>query len=324
MRCLVTGVTGQTGSYLAELLVEAGHEVHGTQRRTSTITTGRIAKLHDEHIIETHYADLADGNSLMNVLLKVKPDYVFNIGSQSHVRVSFDLPEYTAQVTGVAPLRILEALRSLNMTHVRFLQASSSEMYGDTPPPQNELSRMNPQSPYGSAKLFGYNIVRLYRSGYKIFAANSICFNHESPRRGRTFVTQKIVHAAVRIKLGLQKDVSLGNLEAFRDWGHAKDYARAQMMIIEHDVPDDFVVATGFNYSVREFAELVFKKLGMDFYSYCKYDPQYLRPNEVPSLCGDSSKIRNILGWKPQYSFSQLIDEMLEVAMEEEKHENHC
>lgn len=317
MKALITGITGQTGSYLAEILVEKGYEVHGIQRRTSTITTQRVEKLHDEHRIETHYADLADTNSLVSVLDKVKPDQVFNIGSQSHVRVSFDIPEYTAQVTGLAPLRILEALRGLKMTS-RFLQASSSEMFGDTPPLQNESSRMNPQSPYGASKLFGYNITRLYRTGYKMFACNSICFNHESSRRGRTFVTQKIVHAAVRIKMGLQKEISLGNLEAFRDWGHAKDYAEAQRLIIMHSKPDDFVVATGFTHSVREFAETVFSKLGLDFYSYCKYDTQYLRPNEVPALCGDSTKIRTVLGWSPKYSFSQLVDEMLEVAIKEE------
>lgn len=322
MKALITGITGQTGSYLADLLVEKGYEVHGIQRRTSTITTQRIARLHDDHIVETHYADLADTSSLIAVLVKVQPDLIFNIGSQSHVRVSFDIPEYTAQVTGVAPLRLLEALRGLNMGS-KFLQASSSEMFGDTPPPQNENSRMNPQSPYGAAKLFGYNITRLYRSGYKMFACNSICFNHESSRRGRTFVTQKIVHAAARIKLGLQKEVSLGNLEACRDWGHAKDYARAQLLIINHSVPDDFVVSTGYKYSVREFAEIVFKKLGLDFYEYCKYDAQYLRPNEVSSLCGDFTKIQTTLNWKPEYSFSQLVDEMIEVAIQEETHENH-
>jgi GDPmannose 4,6-dehydratase len=322
MKALVTGITGQTGSYLAELLVESGYEVHGTQRRTSTITTERITKLHDKHLIETHYADLADTNSLVNILVKVKPDLIFNIGSQSHVKVSFDLPEYTAQVTGLAPLRLLEAIRSMNM-NCRFLQASSSEMYGDSLPPQNEKTVMNPQSPYGCSKLFGYGVVRLYRSGYKMFACNSICFNHESPRRGRTFVTQKIVHAAVRIKLGLQESVSLGNLEAYRDWGHAKDYARAQMMIINHTEPDDFVVATGFKHNVREFAEVVFNKLGMDFHNYCKYDPQYFRPNEVPALCGDSTKLRNTFGWKPEYSFSDLVEDMIEAALREEKHENN-
>lgn len=322
MKALITGITGQTGSYLAEILVEKGYEVHGTQRRTSTITTERISRLHNDHSIETHYADLADTNSIVSVLSKVRPNLIFNIGSQSHVKVSFDIPEYTAQVTGLAPLRILEALRVLDMD-CRFLQASSSEMFGDTPPLQNEESRMNPQSPYGAAKLFGYNTTRLYRSGYKMFACNSICFNHESSRRGRTFVTQKIVHAAARIKLGLQKEVSLGNLEAYRDWGHAKDYAEAQRLIISHSSPDDFVVATGFTHSVKDFAELVFKKLGMDFYSYCKYDPQYLRPNEVPALCGDATKIRTVLGWSPSYTFSQLIDEMLEVAIKEESIESN-
>ena len=315
---LLTGITGQTCSYLAELLVEKGYKVYGLQRRTSTITTERIDKLLNSGQIETFYGDLADTNSIVSLLIKLKPDYVYNLGSQSHVRVSFDIPLYTADVTGVAPLRILESLRSLGMVDTRFLQFSSSEMFGISPSPQNENTTFQPQSPYGIAKLMGYWGTKMYRTGYKMFAANVICFNNESPRRGENFVTKKIVRAAVKIKIGVQKGVTLGNLEARRDWGFSGDYANAAYMVMENDKPDDFVVATGENHSIREFAELAFSQLGMNFYDHCNYDPKYLRPNEVPDLLGDATKIRTVLGWQPKVNFEQLVDMMVKSVWDEE------
>lgn len=316
---LVTGITGQDGSYLAELLVEKGYQVFGIQRRTSGLSTGRIDHLLNDGIVDTQYADLGDANSIVRLLMKIKPDEVYNIGSQSHVRISFDIPEYTAQVTGLAPLRILEALRTLDMLHVKYYQASSSEMFGISPPPQNETTPMLPQSPYGCAKLYAYHMTRAYRNGYGMFACNGILMNHESERRGINFVTQKICHEAAKIKLGMQNTIRLGNLEAKRDWGHSKDYVRAIWMIMQHSKADDFVVATQEQYSVREFAETVFTKLGLNFYDHVQFDAQYLRPNEVPSLCGDSTKIRTTLGWKPEISFNQLVDMMVLQAMEDEE-----
>ena len=315
---IVTGITGQDGSYLAEILAEKGYEVHGIVRRASTINTVRIEKLEEQRLITTHYGDLADTNSLVKLLCEIKPDEIYNLASMSHVRVSFDIPEYTAQVTGVAPLRILESLRSLDMKHVKFYQASSSEMFGISPPPQSEATSMLPQSPYGCSKLFGYHITRAYRTGYGMFACNGILFNHESERRGETFVTQKIVRAAVRIKLKLQQNIRLGNLEAKRDWGFAKDYMEAVYLIMHHDKPDDFVVATGEYHTVREFAEDVFKNLDMDFYNYLVTDSVYYRPNEVPELMGDSSKIRKVLGWQPKVDYHALVDRMVKSVWDEE------
>jgi GDPmannose 4,6-dehydratase len=318
-KALLTGISGQDGSYLAEFLLEKGYQVYGIQRRTSTITTTRIDHMLESGKIETYYGDLADANSIVRLLMKVKPDEVYNIGSQSHVRISFDIPEYTAQVTGIAPLRIMEALRTLDMKEVKFYQASSSEMFGISPPPQNENTPMLPQSPYGCAKLMAYHLTRAYRKGYGMFACNGILFNHESERRSINFVTQKICHEAAKIKLGLKNEIRLGNLDAKRDWGHSKDYVRAIWMIMQHSVPDDFVISTQHQYSVKEFAEVVFKKLGLDFYDYVKFDEQYLRPNEVSSLLGDSTKARTVLGWKPEINFEQLVDMMVSKAMEEEE-----
>jgi len=318
-RCLITGIGGQDGSYLAELLVAKGYEVHGIQRRTSTITTERIDHLLKSGKITTYYGDLADANSIVNLLLKVQPDEVYNIGSMSHVRVSFDIPEYTAQVTGLAVVRILEAMRSLGMTDVKYYQASSSEMYGISPPPQSEETPFCPQSPYGCAKLYGYWMTRAYRTGYNMFACNGILFNHEGPRRGETFVTKKIVRAAVRIKLGLQDKVALGNLEAMRDWGDARDYVRAIYMIMQHDVPSDWVVSTGEYHTVREFADMVFGTLGMKLDDHMVTNPIYYRPNEVPALLGDSTKIRTILGWKPEIDFENLVDGMVKSVWNDEK-----
>lgn len=314
---LLTGITGQDSSYLAELLIEKGCKVYGLQRRTSTITTERIDKLLETGQLETFYGDLADANSIIRLLTKIQPDEIYNMGSMSHVRVSFDVPEYTAQVTGIAPLRILEGMRSLGMA-CKYYQASSSECFGISPAPQNENTPMLPQSPYGIAKLFAYFTVKAYRKGYGFFATNGILFNHESPRRGETFVTKKIVRAAVKIKLGKQNKVTLGNLSAKRDWGHAKDYMRAVYLIMHHAEPDDFVVASGIHHSVEEFAVKVFSQLGLNFYDYLETSPDYYRPNEVPDLLGDSTKIRNVLGWKPTYTFESLIDEMVKSCWEEE------
>jgi len=317
-KALITGITGQDGSYLSELLVEKGYKVFGVQRRTSTITTERINSLLAEGYIETLYGDLADTNSIVNLLKRIEPDEIYNLGSMSHVRVSFDIPEYTAQVTGLAPVRILEALRSLEMTKVKYYQASSSEMYGISPAPQNENTPFLPISPYGCAKLYGYHITRAYRFGYGMFACNGILFNHESPRRGENFVTKKIVRAAVRIKLGLQKGITLGNLEAKRDFGFSGDYAKAIHMIMQHSEPEDFVVATNETYTIREFAELVFSKLGLSFKEYANFSDSYLRPNEVPELLGDYSKIKRVLGWEPEVKLDQLINMMIESDMKEE------
>jgi GDPmannose 4,6-dehydratase len=315
---LLTGISGQDGSYLAELLIEKGYKVYGIQRRTSTITTQRIDKLLETGQLETFYGDLADTNSIVRLLIKIQPDEIYNMGSMSHVRVSFDIPEYTAQVTGLAPLRILEAMRSLGMTN-KFYQASSSECFGISPPPQNEDTQMLPVSPYGISKLFAYHITRAYRFGYGMFACNGILMNHESPRRGETFVTKKIVRAAVRIKLGKQSDIKLGNIESKRDWGFAGDYMDAIYRIMHHDKADDWVVATGEHYSVRQFAEAVFNKLGLNFYDYLILDNQYKRPNEVPELLGDPSKIKKVLGWKPKVDFNGLVDMMVDTCMQEEK-----
>lgn len=317
-KALISGVTGQDGSYLAELLLSEGYEVYGVQRRTSTVTTERIDSLLDSGKIINFYGDLADANSIVRLLMQVKPDEVYNIGSMSHVRVSFDIPEYTAQVTGVAPTRILEALRSLGMTSTKFYQASSSEMYGISPPPQNEETPFKPQSPYGCAKLYAYWMTRAYRTGYNMFACNGILFNHESSRRGETFVTKKIVRAAVRIKLELQDKIQLGNLSAMRDWGHVKDYVRAIYMIMQHDKPDDWVVSTGQYHTVQEFAEKVFSALDLDINNHIEVQDKYFRPNEVPALLGDSTKIRTILQWKPEVDFEHLIDEMVGSVWNEE------
>ena len=315
---LISGIGGQDGSYLSEILLEHGYQVYGIQRRTSTITTGRIDHLLEKGRIETYYADLADANSLFRMLLKLKPDYVFNLGSMSHVRISFDVPVYTGDVTGLAVTRWLEALRTLGMTSTRYYQASSSEMFGTAPAPQSEDTPMWPQSPYGCAKLYAYHITRVYRTGYGMFASNGILFNHESPRRGENFVTKKIVRAACRIKMGAQAAVNLGNLDAKRDWGHARDYMEAVRLILEHSIPDDFVIATGDTHSVLEFAEASFTSLGLAFEEYCRFERRFLRPNEVPLLQGDSAKAQDVLGWRPTVDFERLVEEMVKSAWDEE------
>lgn len=332
MKALLTGITGQDGSYLSELLLKKGYEVHGIIRRGSTINTTRL-----DHLLEPiqpvdkinlHYGDLSDTNSIYNILMNIKPDEIYNIGSMSHVRVSFDVPEYTGDITGLGVCRVLEATKNL-VKHgiiskdIKFYQASSSEMFGLSPPPQNEKTTMLPVSPYGCAKLYGYHMTRAYRYGYKMFACNGILFNHESPRRGETFVTKKVVREAVQIKLGLLEKIKLGNLDAKRDWGFAGDYMEAIYMIMHHTVPEDFVVATEEYYSVKEFAEKVFEKLKLDINDHIVTEDKYRRPNEVPALKGDATKIRDILGWKPKINFDKLIELMIHSAMKEEKAKKH-
>jgi GDPmannose 4,6-dehydratase len=310
----ITGITGQTGSYLADLLLDKGYIVHGLKRRSSVFNTERIDHIREGNLL-LQYGDLTDYSSLVSWVSDIKPDLFFNMAAQSHVRISFDVPEYTMDVTGVGVMRVLEAIRK-NSPKTRFLTASSSEMFGSTPPPQNELTPFHPRSPYGIAKLAGYYTCINYREAYNIHACNAISFNHESPRRGENFVTRKITRAATRIKVGLQDRVTLGNLDAKRDWSHAADVADAMYRIINADVADDFVVASGEMHSVKEFAELVFSKLGLDYQKHVGFDPTYLRPTEVDALCGDASKLRNATGWAPTHSFMDLIDDMIQSDME--------
>ena len=316
--CIV-GITGQTGSYLADQLLAKGYKVYGLKRRSSSFNTDRIDHIHDDPAVsnnlELTYGDLADSSSLYSWIGDIKPDLCFNMGAQSHVRVSFDIPEYTMDITGTGVLRLLEAIRK-NSPKTKFLTASSSEMFGSTPPPQNELTPFHPRSPYGVAKVCGYYSTVNYREAYGLHACNAISFNHESSRRGETFVTRKITRAACRIKLGLQNKLYLGNLDAQRDWSHASDVADAMYKIITAPVADDYVVASGEMHSVKEFAQVVFDKLGLNYLDYVEFDPVYLRPSEVDALCGDASKIKTQLGWQPLYTFDTLVDEMINHDME--------
>ncbi|HPL64151.1 MAG TPA: GDP-mannose 4,6-dehydratase [Syntrophales bacterium] len=325
-KALITGITGQDGSYLAELLLSKGYEVHGLIRRASTFNTDRIDHLykdfHDPQArMYLHYGDLSVSGQLTDLLYSVRPDEIYHLGAQSHVRVSFDMPEFTGDITGLGTLRLLEALRKSGINS-RFYQASSSEMFGSAPPPQSETTLFEPQSPYAAAKVYAYYIVKNYRKAYRIFACNGILFNHESPRRGETFVTRKITRAAARIKFGLQDALYLGNLEAKRDWGYAGDYVEAMWMMLQQDEADDFVIATGETHSVREFAEKVFEKLGLDFLKYVKSDPRYFRPAEVDVLLGDARKARKKLGWRPKVNFEDLIDMMIAEDLELANKEN--
>lgn len=319
-KALITGITGQDGSYLAEFLLDKGYEVHGLIRRASTFNTGRIDHLYrDSHDPDArmylHFGDLSVSAHLTNLLYDIKPDEIYHLGAQSHVRVSFDTPEYTGDITGLGTIRLLEAIRKTGIK-ARFYQASSSEMFGAAPPPQNELTPFQPRSPYAAAKVYSYYVVRNYRDAYNIFACNGILFNHESPRRGKTFVTRKITTAATRIKLGLQDKLFLGNLDARRDWGYAGDYVKAMWMMMQHDKPDDFVIATGKTHSVREFVERVFEKLDLDYRRYVEIDERYFRPTEVDVLLGDASKARKAFGWEPEVTFDKLIDMMIETDLE--------
>lgn len=320
MKALIIGITGQDGSYLSELLLEKGYEVYGIVRRSSSINTPRLDHLLNPDQIHLVYGDLEEG--VEKILLEIEPRLIFNLGAMSHVRVSFDIPTYTMNVNAIGPLRILEAMRKLD-SRTRFYQASSSEMFGSSPAPQNENTPFQPCSPYGISKLSAYWTTRLYREAYGLFAANGILFNHESPRRGETFVTKKIVRAAVRIKLGLQDKLVLGNIDALRDWGHSREYMEAVYRIITHNEPDDFVVATNDYYSVRYFLCMVFDYLGLQADKYVQFDPIYLRPKEVPELRGDPSKIKRILGWEATISIWDLMKEMVDCVMQEEKEKQH-
>ena len=319
-KAFLTGITGQDGSYLAEFLLNKGYEVHGLIRRSSTFNTERIDHLyHDFHDPQAklflHYGDLSVSAQLMDLLHSVKPDEIYNLGAQSHVRVSFDMPEYTGDVTALGTLRILEAIRKTGIK-TKFYQASSSEMFGAAPPPQNEQTIFQPRSPYAAAKVYSYYICQNYRDAYGIFAANGILFNHESPRRGETFVTRKITRAATQIKLGLKDKLFLGNLEAKRDWGFAGDYVEAMWLMLQQEKPEDFVIATGETHSVREFAEMVFRKLNLDYQKYVEIDKRYFRPTEVDALLGDATKAKKALGGQPKVSFEKLVDMMINADME--------
>jgi GDPmannose 4,6-dehydratase len=302
-KALITGITGQDGSYLAELLLEKGYEVHGLIRRASTFNTGRIDHLYtDPHKqgarLFLHYADLTEGSRLVTLLGTIAPDEVYHLAAQSHVRVSFDEPEYTGDTTGMGTTRLLEAIRMIGLG-CRFYQASSSEMFGATPPPQDEESPFYPRSPYGAAKVYSYWMTRNYREAYGIFAVNGILFNHESPRRGETFVTRKITRSVARIQAGLEDTLFLGNIDSARDWGYAPEYVEAMWRMLQQDDPKDYVVATGTSYTVRDFLQFAFEHAGLDWEEHVKFDDRYLRPTEVDSLIGDPSKAARLLGWKP-------------------------
>jgi len=319
-KAFITGITGQDGSYLVEFLLSKGYEVHGLIRRSSTFNTDRIdhlyTDLHDPKArMYLHYGDLSVSGQMTDLLADIRPDEIYHLGAQSHVRVSFDMPEYTGDVSGLGTLRLLEAIRKTGIK-AKFYQASSSEMFGAAAPPQSEITPFEPQSPYAAAKVYAYYIVRNYRKAYNIFACNGILFNHESPRRGETFVTRKVTRAATRIKLRLKDKLYLGNLDARRDWGFAGDYVEAMWLMLQQDEPDDFVIATGKTYSVREFVKRVFKKLDLDYEKYVEIDSRYFRPTEVDVLLGDASKAKKKLGWMPRVSFDQLIDMMIAADME--------
>jgi len=312
-KAFITGIGGQDGSYLAEYLISLGYEVHGIVRRNS-VPEHQQSRIEDiRENLHVYYGDLLDQSSIEHLLDKIQPDEIYNIAAQSHVRISYDIPQFTAQTNALGVLNVLEAYRR-SCPKARFYQASSSEMFGSSVDPdgfQRETTRMTPVSPYGCSKVFGYNIVRNYRNAYKLHANNGILFNHESPRRGSNFVTNKVVKTAVQIKLGLVKELELGNLDAYRDWGHSKDYVRAMHLIMQQDEPGDWVVATGETRSVRDMCEYVFGKLGLDYKEYVIQNQKFLRPEELPYLKGDSSRIR-ALGWEPEYTFETMMDEMIE------------
>ena len=323
-KALITGITGQDGSYLAELLLAKGYEVYGIIRRSSSFNTARIDSLYqDPHVpnvrLRLVYGDLNDASSLNRILRTIEPDEIYNLGAQSHVRVSFDIPEYTAEVTGVGTVRLLEAIRESGLSP-KFYQASSSEMFGKVQDiPQRETTPFYPRSPYGAAKLYAHWITVNYREAYHLFACSGILFNHESPRRGETFVTRKITRAAARIKLGLQQDLYLGNLDAKRDWGYAGDYVEAMWLMLQQDQPDDYVIATGETHTVREFLEVAFGHLNLDWKQHVKIDPQYYRPTEVDLLIGDASKAKKQLQWEPRVRFKELATMMVDSDLEAER-----
>jgi GDPmannose 4,6-dehydratase len=316
-RALITGITGQDGSYLAEFLLGKGYEVHGVVRRSSSFNTERLDSIYQDphsanYRLRLHYGDLDDASALNRVLRAVRPQEIYNLGAQSHVRVSFDVPEYTASTVGIGTLRLLEAIRESGQEKtIRFYQASSSEMFGAAAPPQNETTPFQPRSPYACAKVFAHQLCQNYRDAYGMFIACGILFNHESPRRGIPFVTRKITRAAARIRHGLDEKLYLGNLDAKRDWGFAGDYVEAMWLMLQQEVPDDFVIATGESHSVREVLEVAFGELDLDWKKHVELDPRYLRPTEVDHLHGDASKARRLLGWQPRVTFKGLIQMMV-------------
>lgn len=319
-RALITGITGQDGSYLAELLLSKGYEVHGLIRRASTFNTHRIDHLYvDPHDpsakLFLHYGDLSDGARMVTLMAEIDPDEVYNLAAQSHVRVSFDEPEHTADTTGTGTIRLLEAVR-LSGVKTKFYQASTSELYGATPPPQDENTPFYPRSPYGVAKLYSYWITKNYREAYDMFAVNGILFNHESPRRGETFVTRKITRAVARIKAGVQKDIYLGNLDSIRDWGYAAEYVEGMWRILQADEPEDFVLGTGVGYTIKDFLETSFGHVGLDWQEFVKFDERYLRPTEVDALIGDPSKAADKLGWVPTIDGKELAKLMVDADVE--------
>ena len=310
---LITGVSGQDGSYLAEHLLESGYIVHGLVRRNSVPEHQESRIDHLSNSIVSHYADMTDVNGIGRLIEQVQPDEIYNLAAQSHVRISFEIPYFTGLANALGPVAILEILRD-RYPHIKYYQASSSEMFGDSVDEdlfQRETTPMHPVSPYGCAKLYGFHITRNYRKSYGLFASNGILFNHESPRRGSNFVTSKIIKTAVQIKMGTTKELVLGNLDSYRDWGHSKDYVRAMQMILSHTAPDDFVVATGETRSVRDLLKIVFSNLDLNYLDFVRQDERFLRPEELPYLRGDASKIRQVLGWEPKIAFDDMIDEMI-------------
>jgi GDPmannose 4,6-dehydratase len=322
---LITGITGQDGSYLAEFLLSKGYEVHGLIRRASTFNTFRIDHLYvDPHQAEAklrlHYGDLSDGVRLVTLLHEIEPSEVYNLAAQSHVRVSFDEPEHTGDTTGIGAMRLLEAIRMAGI-ECRYYQASSSEMFGASPPPQNEDTQFYPRSPYGAAKVYAYWVTRNYREAYGLFAVNGILFNHESPRRGETFLTRKVTRAAARIKAGLEDHVYLGNLDAVRDWGYAPEYVEGMWRMLATDTPDDYVLATGSSFTVRDFVVAAFEHAGLDWERHVRFDERYLRPTEVDSLIGDASKVRDALGWEASVHADELARIMVDADIQALEHE---
>jgi GDPmannose 4,6-dehydratase len=317
-KALITGISGQDGSYLAEYLLSLGYEVHGIVRRHSVAENQQYRVEEIKNKLHIVYGDLSDQTSIEKILTAIKPDEIYNLAAQSHVRISFDIPQYTVQTNAIGVVNVLEAYRRI-VPEARFYQASSSEMFGLTVDDDNfqrETTVMNPVSPYGCAKVFGYNFVRHYRRAYRLHACNGILFNHESPRRGSNFVTSKVIKTACMIKLGMADKLELGNIDSYRDWGHSKDYVRAMHAIINHDTPDDFVVSTMETRSVREMCDIVFTYLNMNYKDYVVQNPKYMRPEELPYLKGDSTKIRTTLGWKPEYCFQELMEEMTDHWMD--------
>jgi GDPmannose 4,6-dehydratase len=320
-KALITGITGQDGSYLAELLLEKGYEVHGVVRRSSSFNRERIDHIYVDPRnpgcrIFLHYGDLNDASSLNLLLKRIRPDEIYNLGAQSHVRVSFDMPEYTGEVTGLGAVRLLDAVREIGLGDTRIYQASSSEMFGASPPPQSERTPFYPRSPYGAAKAYAFWMSVNYREAYGLHVSNGILFNHESPRRGESFVTRKVTRAASRIKLGLQEKLYLGNLEARRDWGYARDFVEAMWLMLQQPRGDDYVVATGEAHTVRELCQEAFDHVKLDYQKHVELDPRYLRPTEVDALLGDAAKARTRLGWRPRTTFRELVRLMMESDLE--------